>query len=172
MRRIFDALEIGPDDVLVDFGSGKGRVVFQAAHHPFARVIGVEISPELNRTAERNIERNRTKLECRQIELITADITEFEVPDAMTIAYMYLPVTGDLFRRTMFRIIDSLDRIPRLVKLVFIYPREHRPGIECEEWLLSTGRFELTPESRRNAYDDADDRVVVCVSSPASTETA
>ena len=34
----------GPDDVLVDFGCGKGRVICEAARRPFARVIGVEIS--------------------------------------------------------------------------------------------------------------------------------
>src|SRR5687767_10057528 len=35
-------IPISDDDVFLDLGSGKGRVVLQAAKRPFKRVIGVE----------------------------------------------------------------------------------------------------------------------------------
>src|SRR5687768_8299951 len=43
MRRALWRERIGPDDVFVDFGAGKGRAVIQAAHRPFGRVVGVDI---------------------------------------------------------------------------------------------------------------------------------
>src|SRR5437763_11062946 len=55
LARALDPAEVGPDDVFVDFGSGKGRVVYQAGRLPFRRVIGVEVSEELNRIARRNL---------------------------------------------------------------------------------------------------------------------
>jgi Histone methylation protein DOT1 len=35
LPRALRSLDVDSDDVFVDFGSGKGRVVFQAARHPF-----------------------------------------------------------------------------------------------------------------------------------------
>ena len=168
LGRVIDRHEVGRSDVFVDFGSGKGRVVYQAARYPFARVVGVEISPELNRIAEENIERNRSKLACEDVELITADLVVFEVPDDMTIAYFFLPVTGASFRRAVENVIASLDRQPRRVKLIYAYPFAHPGAADGERHLRSTGRFEATPETLRNAYDDDENRVAVYVSHAAA----
>ena len=64
---------IHPDDVFLDLGSGKGRVVLEAARRPFRRVIGVEISPELNAIAARNLEASRRRLRAQDVRFITAD---------------------------------------------------------------------------------------------------
>jgi precorrin-6B methylase 2 len=165
-QRVLKDLAVGEEDVFVDFGSGKGRVVYHAARYPFKRVIGVEISPQLNRIAELNIERRRAKLNCRQIELITADMTEFNVPDTMTVAYMYIPVTGGLFRRVIENIVASLDRRPRSLRLIYVYPRNHPLGLDGEEAVSATCRFHLTPESLRGAYDDDGQRIAIFESHP------
>jgi SAM-dependent methyltransferase len=98
--RVMRSLEVGRDDVFVDFGSGKGRVVLQAARYPFGRVVGVEISEELNRIARENVERGRHRLACQDVELVTADVLEYEIPDDMTYAYFYYPFFGEIFRRS------------------------------------------------------------------------
>lgn len=136
LRRALRRCEIRPTDVFVDFGSGKGRVLWQAAHYPFARVVGIEISPQLNEVAARNIEPNLHRLTCRDIELITADATEAEIPDDMTFAYLYSPFEGETFRCVLRRIIESLDRAPR--RLTVIYAN---PVMDAE--VRSSGRFEL-----------------------------
>lgn len=136
LRRALRRCEVRPTDVFVDFGSGKGRVVWQAAHFPFARVVGVEISEDLNAVARRNIERNLDQLNCRNVELITADAAEFEVPDDMTFAYFYHPFEGELFTEVIARIVESLDRNPRQLTLIYANPA-------MEEGLRATGRFKL-----------------------------
>jgi hypothetical protein len=40
--RVLRPGEVGPDDVFLDFGSGKGRILLVAARYCFARIIGVE----------------------------------------------------------------------------------------------------------------------------------
>jgi SAM-dependent methyltransferase len=136
--------EVRPDDVFVDFGSGKGQVVYQAARYRFARVIGVEISPRLTEMAERNIERNRGRLKCRDISLVTSDAAEFEIPDDMTVGYFYFPFSGDTFRTVIDNIVRSLDRNPRDVRLIYALPA-------LEKEILATGRFERV-RTRRIAH--------------------
>jgi SAM-dependent methyltransferase len=137
LRRALRHLEVEPTDVFLDLGSGKGRVVWQAAQQPFARVIGVEISPELNAVAERNIERNRDRLACGEVELVTADAAFYEVPDDATFVYLFSPFRGRTFRRATANLIASLDRNPREMSLIYANP-------VMDEHLRATGRFDRT----------------------------
>lgn len=136
LRRILSPREVGPDDVFIDFGSGLGRVVFQAARYPFRRVIGVELSEELNRIARANIERNRAKLRCPDVELVTADALDFPIPDDVTVAFFANPFTGAVFAGVVARLVESVDRAPRRLRLVYRNPIEH-------EHLMRTGRFRV-----------------------------
>ncbi len=136
LRRALRRRRVGKDDVFVDFGSGKGRVVWQAARYPFARVVGVEISTQLNDIARRNIEGNRKRLKCSDVELVTADATEFEVPDDMTFAYFYSPFEGEVFCQVLRNIVASVDRRPRKVTMIYANP------VLADE-VEAIGRFEL-----------------------------
>jgi SAM-dependent methyltransferase len=141
LRRSLRKRDVRPTDVFVDFGSGKGRVVFQAARYPFARVVGVEISERLNEVARQNIERNRHRLLCQDVTLVTADAASFEVPDDMTVAYFYHPFGGATFERVIANIVASVDRRPRAVKLIYACPGD-------EDSIARTNRFRLVRRSR------------------------
>ncbi len=135
-------LRPGADDVLVDFGCGKGRVICEAARRPFARVIGVEISQPLLDAARENVQRNRQRFRCQTIDLVRADATEWEVPDDMTIAYLYHPFVGAVFHRVIDNIVQSIRRNPRRVRVVYIGPI-------LEQEIVATGYFHLV--RRRHA---------------------
>ena len=113
---------ISPTDVFLDYGSGKGRVVQQAARLPFARVLGIEISPDLNAIARRNVERHRERLTCRDVELVCGDVADFEVPDDVTLAYCFNAFVGDTFVLAMEALVRSHDRPPRSLTLVYGHP--------------------------------------------------
>jgi SAM-dependent methyltransferase len=158
--------DIAPGDVFVDFGSGKGRVVFQAARYPFARVVGVEISERLNEIARSNIDRNRRRLRCPNVELVTADAAAFDVPDDMTFAYFYYPFVGETFHAAIANIVESIDRKPRRVTLIYACPR-------LGDVILETGRFTLARTVRSRAWPDALGlQVAVYVSEPAAALAA
>ncbi len=117
--------EVSPDDIFIDFGSGKGRVVYHAACLPLKRVIGVEMSEKLNQVARRNIERTRHRLKCQDVKLITADILDYEIPDDLTIAFFFNTIDGPAFCTVIDRIVASLRRNPRQLTVIYNNPRMH-----------------------------------------------
>jgi SAM-dependent methyltransferase len=142
LRRMLRPGEVRPGDVFLDLGSGKGRVLMLAARYPFARVIGVEVSPQLNAIARRNIDASRRGRKCRNVELVTADVLEYEIPDDVTVVYMYNPFRGATFDAVIAKLIASVDRSPRTVRLIYLNPKEH-------ERLLATGRFAFERKAGR-----------------------
>jgi Methyltransferase domain len=146
LRRALPKRTVLPTDVFVDFGSGKGRMVYQAAKYPFARVVGVEISTKLNELARENIERNLHRLACRNIDLVNVDAADFEIPDDMTVAYFFIPFTGETFEAVLRKIIKSLDRNPRRLRIIYSIPAP-------QDLILSTGRFELIRTVKRRPHD-------------------
>lgn len=107
--RLLRKLKAGPDDVFLDVGSGKGRAVFQAARSPLKRVIGLELAGEFNEVARYNVEHDRDRLKCQNVELISGDAVEYTFPDDIMIAFFYRPFSGKTFER----VIDKPDRIRR-----------------------------------------------------------
>ncbi len=125
LRRILRTSDVGPEDVFIDYGSGMGRVVYQAAAwYPFKRVIGVELTPALTEVAQCNIDRNVDRLRCRDVELVTADALYYPFPDDVTVVYFNNPFHGDVFRKVMQRIVESQTRRRRRLLVVYANPRE------------------------------------------------
>ena len=139
LRTALSPGEVGPEDVFIDIGSGLGRVVLQAAEYPFKRVRGIELSEELNEVAKRNVERNRARLICQDIELTAGDALEHGLPDDVTVAFLHNPVRGDLFRQLVDCMIASVDRNPRPLRIIYNNPTEH-------EMLMRTGRVRVVKE--------------------------
>jgi cyclopropane fatty-acyl-phospholipid synthase-like methyltransferase len=137
---------VSKEDTFVDFGSGKGRVLHQAAKHPFRRVIGVEISPELAQAARSALEANKRRYRCRDVEIVVSDAADFRVPDDMTIAYLYNPFRDETLDAVLRNIVASMDRNPRLIRLIYVRP---------DQWerVLATGRFRLVKEQRNRFVD-------------------
>jgi SAM-dependent methyltransferase len=155
LRRAFRLLtNIGSDDVFLDFGSGLGRVViFAALFHKFRRVIGMEVSEHLNAVARQNVERARPRLRCQQVEIHTADVTRYDVPDDATVLYFFNPFVGKLLESCFAAIKASIRRNPRSVRLLCMYPRGFAFGaqIERQQWL------------RREAQTDFPDGMQCCL---------
>jgi hypothetical protein len=119
IRRIMRALDIQAGrDVLVDFGSGKGRVIVMAARHPFARIIGVDSSAALNDEAQRNIERARPHLACQRVEVVTSDAAVYPFPDDASMIYFASPFNGGTLDAVLDNARASLMRVPRRVSVV------------------------------------------------------
>jgi len=134
LRRILAPEEIGADDVFLDVGAGKGRVLLQALRYPFKRVIGVELSPQLAAIALGNLARCSDPVMAGAHEVITADATRFPIPDEVTVIYMFNPLRGAAFRELLARIGESVERRPRPLRLIYNTPLE-------EAALLESGLF-------------------------------
>jgi hypothetical protein len=121
--RLLRRHRLGPDDVLVDIGSGAGRVVlFGAARYACRRVIGVERDDRLDAIARRNAAALRLRART-PIELVHADALEFDLPDDATVIFFFNPFEGHALDQLVAKLAASIDRNPRRVRLLYANPR-------------------------------------------------
>jgi predicted RNA methylase len=111
------AASVRAGDVFVDLGCGKGRVLIQAAAYPFARIIGVELDPDLAAVARRNVT-NRAS----HVAIESADVATWAVPDDVTHVYLYNPFHGAVMDAALRRLRESLERSPRELHIGYFNP--------------------------------------------------
>ena len=125
---------------LVDYGSGKGRIVMMGAAMHFGRVVGVEFSPELCTIAEENV--------CRFVEaggttraphIVLGDAGAFELPTGPVLAYLYNPFDASVLDRVVGRL-EAKGASKEPVIVVYVDPRH----LSCFE---ASGRWRVTRPS-------------------------
>ncbi|MDE2603914.1 MAG: methyltransferase domain-containing protein [Bradyrhizobium sp.] len=122
-------------DVFLDIGSGKGRAVLMAAiGYPFARVIGVELIKEFHDIAERNLLAVSRRCRAAKVELICADLRDYQIPDDVTVVYMNNPVRGAIFKHVLSSMTDSMKRRPRRMRWIYFNPLEEEAILVTGEW--------------------------------------
>jgi SAM-dependent methyltransferase len=157
LKRILPPEEVTADDVFVDLGSGKGRAVFLAAQYPFRRVIGVELSRELHAVAEKNLRRYDGRFDGTRIELVNADVLEYELPPDVTVVFLFNPFNGSVFAGALANVLRSLDEHPRPLRLIYVNPVE-------EAQVVASGRARLVREvSGADPPDEAPTSARICL---------
>lgn len=136
VHRVLSRLHPGPSDVFVDLGSGRGQALLLAGRLPFGRVVGLEVDEGLHRDAEANLARARPRLRCPDVASVQGDALTWDVPDDLSVLFLYSPFFGDLFRTVLQRVFDAWDRHPRPLKIVYVFPWEH-------DWLMHSGRVRV-----------------------------
>jgi SAM-dependent methyltransferase len=129
---LHEALAAGPLDcrnqVFVDLGCGMGRALLFASTLPFARVIGVELSPSLCEIASKNLQRyyalhNKSR---PQWTIVNVDAALFRIPEDATIFYMFNPFDAVVVGKVLDNILSSVRAAPRRVYLVYANPIHER----------------------------------------------
>jgi SAM-dependent methyltransferase len=119
LPRVLRAHEARRDGAFLDLGSGKGRILLQAAQYRFARVIGVEISESLTAIAHRNVASCRLTPRCGAIEIVNCDAVDYTIPDDMSVIYLNNPFREAIFESVLTRLQESIDRRPRTARLIY-----------------------------------------------------
>lgn len=141
LKRIFSALPFDgeADEVLVDYGSGAGRVVLMAAMLlPFKSIVGVELLPSLIDIAEQNRKRCRNLLVCDDIQFTECDATTFVLPPKATKAFFFNPFAGPILEKVLDNIRDAVIASPRPLTIVFLNPSRAQPIIDQRPWMVAT----------------------------------
>lgn len=58
------------------------------------------------------------------MRLVHSDVLDFDDPDDVTVAFFYNPFVGDLFEAVVARLVQSVDRCPRPLRIVYGNPTE------------------------------------------------
>jgi SAM-dependent methyltransferase len=148
VRHILGSIEIPFERFdFVDFGSGKGRVLLVAAERPFARVIGVEVSPSLDAIARDNIAAYRRRVPASpEIESIRMDVADYCLPTDPCVLFFFNPFDESVFQRVLDNVETSLKEHPRPAILVYYHATE-----TDRQMVERLGMFRLR---RRGTYDN------------------
>ena len=118
------------DFTFIDLGSGKGRTLLMASDYPFRRVLGVELLPALNRIAQENLAKYKSKSQkCFSLESICADASTFPLPEEPLVIYLFNPLLEAPLRMALNNLQASFKASPRSIYMLY-----HNPQLE---WLFS-----------------------------------
>ena len=109
--------------VFLDVGAGKGRAMLLASQHPFLRVEGIELNPQLASIAEANIRlwnADPAADSIAPIVLRQGDATRLALPPEPTLAYLFHPFEAKLLRRFLRHIATSVREHPRPFDLIYV----------------------------------------------------
>lgn len=119
LERLAGSGLIGKDDVVLDYGCGKGCVSFFLAHQLKSKTIGIEYDERIYTEATGNLKTAKVKA-----DFVAMRAEEFEVPTEVNRCYFFNPFSGEILRSVLSSILDSYYVDPREILLFFYYPSD------------------------------------------------
>ena len=136
LERLADSGMIGKDDVVLDYGCGKGRVGFFLSYQTKAKTVGIEYDERIYGGALENQMTARTKA-----EFVLTRAEEYEVPSEVNRCYFFNPFSVEILHKVMARIIESWYEHPGELFLFFYYPAD-----EYISYLMTVDELEFYDE--------------------------
>ena len=109
------------DDVVLDYGCGKGRVGFFLSYRTKSKTIGIEYDDRIYQGA---LENQKTTISRIKPDFVLTRVEEYEVPAEVNRCYFFNPFSVEILHKVMARIIESWYENPREVFLFFYYPSD------------------------------------------------
>ena len=110
---------IDKNDVVLDYGCGKGRAGFFLSHRTQAKTIGIEYDARIYAGALKN---QQTAAAAADFVLTKAE--EYTVPTDVNRCYFFNPFSAEILHKVMARILESYYARPREMFLFFYYPAD------------------------------------------------
>ena len=120
LERLAESGYLKKENILIDYGCGKGRVGFFLHHAVGCETIGLEYDAEIFKQAEEN---KRTSVKGQGVSFYHADAAEFPVAKADSF-YFFNPFSVEILKSVMGRITESYYDHPRRMRLFFYYPKD------------------------------------------------
>ncbi len=124
LETLFRAYKIKKDARVVDFGCGRGRVVFYIHRRFRVPVVGIEANDKTYEEALDNKQRYRIKAKHidAPIRLKYGLAEHYRVKPEDNCFYFFNPFSHKVFKKVMGNIMDSVEENPRSIDLILYYP--------------------------------------------------
>lgn len=125
LRKLFRLLKpfISPDSVLVDYGSGKGRVLFVASEYGVKEARGIEFAHELSAVACRNSTTYAARSHTRtRFDIIETDATTYPIQADENVFFMNNPFDRVVLSKVLENMRASLRQYPRKIYILYFTP--------------------------------------------------
>lgn len=149
LHEIFRKYSFNKGNHLIDYGCGKGRVLFVAAKNGCNKVTGVEIDKDMYIATKNNIDRfqSKHKNSATSIELVNQDAMKYEVDPSVTDFFFYNPFHMKIFVYVLKKIEKSAIDFPRYIRIFLVHPDK------STLWLLGKMQhFVLLEQSEKYRY--------------------
>lgn len=149
IEKAFDYLKsINANKNIVDFGSGKGRVMAVAAYYGFQDITGIEFSPILCKEAEKNIAGIKSFYPSSNFKIICDDAINYKIENDINIFFFFNPFDEVVMLQVVKNILLSLKQNLRKTYIVYINPLHKEiflsAGFEEEYYLMKMKYIELS----------------------------
>lgn len=138
LERLVTSGLITQEDMVLDYGCGKGRVGFFLFYRTKAKTIGIEYD---DRILDIALENQKTTISRVKPDFVLTKAEEYEVPPDVNRCYFFNPFSVEILQKVMARIIKSYYENPREVFLFFYYPSD-----EYISYLMTVGELEFYDE--------------------------
>lgn len=121
LERLVGSGFFGQNDVVLDYGCGKGRVGFFLSYRAKATTIGIEYDERIYESA---LENRKSTISRVKPDFVLTRAEEHEVPPDVNRCYFFNPFSVEILHKVMARIIESWYDSPREIFLFFYYPAD------------------------------------------------
>ena len=157
LERLAQSGHITREDVVVDYGCGKGRVGFYLNYVLGCRAIGVEYDERLCLAARENLRSFSGRRD--GIEFVCANAENWDVPACASAFYFFNPFSVKVLAGVLGRILESYYETPREMKLYFYYMLD-----DMRSFMMAQDGFEYAGEvDCGDCFHNADERERIVV---------
>ena len=125
LERLANSGYIGKKNMLLDYGTGKGRVCFYLSYQTRCKSIGIEYNERIYDGAVAN---QKTAVSGRRTEFIKENAEQYSVPVDVDRCYFFNPFSVEILEAVLAKIITSYYENPRELQLFFYYPSDEYVG--------------------------------------------
>ena len=121
LERLAESGFFGKNDVVLDYGCGKGRVGFFLSYQTNAKTIGIEYDDRIYKDA---LENQKSAVSKSKTDFVLTKAEDYEVPKDVNRCYFFNPFSAEILHKVMAKILASYYAQPRDVFLFFYYPSD------------------------------------------------
>lgn len=142
---LFKNYRLEKTDGFVDFGCGKGRLLFYVHNLFHCAVTGIEMDQYLYERAIQNKNKylQKGKRAKAPIHLVKGFAEEYSIKDTENKFYFFNPFSVRILKKVLQNILKSVEKNERTVDLIFYYPQK-----KYIEYLAQHTPFQLVQEIR------------------------
>ena len=155
LERLAESDYISKENVVIDYGCGKGRVGFYLHHKIGCKIIGLEYDNNIYQQALFNLD---CYGEHETICFLCENAAEYCIVDGDCF-YFFNPFSVEILHSVLARILDSYYEAPRDMRLFFYYPDD-----EYVAYLMSQDELMFVDEiDCQDLYNRNDEREKILI---------
>lgn len=145
------------NNAILDFGSGKGRIMVVAAHYGFKNITGVDFSESLCREADYNIEKIKPFFPATNFKIICDDATDYAIENDTDVFFFFNPFDEVVMLQVVKNVLFSLKQNARKVYIIYVNPLHKEiflsAGFEEEYFFRKMEFLEFSILSKQNVEE-------------------